>query len=76
MVHFMWSLSGTSPFYLVFLIILLRLVHMTELRLEYVKHVQLQSFDNYTLVISLAIRQWSEDLKHLISGNELPELQG
>ena len=49
---------------------------MTELRLEYVKHVQLQSFDNYTLVISLAIRQWSEDLKHLISGNELPELQG
>ena len=39
-------------------------------------HVQIPSFDNYTLVISLAIRQRSEDLKHLISGNGLPELQG
>ena len=37
-------------------------------------HVQIQSFDNYTLVISLAIRQRSEDLKHLISGNGLPEI--
>ena len=41
-----------------------------------IKHVQIQSFDNYTLVISLVIGQWSEDLKHRISGNGLPELQG
>ena len=33
-----------------------------------IKHVQIQSFDNYMLVISLTIRQWSNDLKHLILG--------
>ena len=41
-----------------------------------IKHVQIQSFENYTLVISLAIRQRSEELEHLISGNGLPKLQG
>ena len=47
-----------------------------HLLLKIIKHVQIQSFDVYMLVISLAIRQWSEDLKHLISGNGPPEIQG
>ena len=34
----------------------------------YTKHVQIQSFDNYTLAISLMISQRYEDLKHLILG--------
>ena len=43
---------------------------------DIMKHVKIQSFDNYMLVISLASRQGSEDLKHLIIGNGLPKLQG
>ena len=50
---------------------------MVYISLElHIKHAQIQSFDKYTLDISLAIKQRSEDLKHLISGNGQPELQG
>ena len=39
-----------------------------------IKYVPKQSFDNYTLVITSAIRDRSEDLKNLMSGNRLHKL--
>ena len=39
-------------------------------------YVQIQTFDIESPVFYLAIWQRSEDLKHLIPQNRLPELQG
>ena len=47
-----------------------RSLHMKKFSGGLIYHISLYCFN------SLAIRLWSKDLKHLISGNRLPKLQG